>query len=201
LRQGVRRGQVIAGGQARSRKPLVGAASIVLGVALAAAAYAVTGSTLASCVLASLATFVAPAYYAFRLKPWKSAAAAVLSSMLSGALAWSGVALASDGVPAGFGGVPLVAAYLGGLLSAGLVSHVASSMLWARVIYAASVGGVVEASSIMGAMSLSLATSLGLLVFKARGDPRSLATPSLLVIGGASLVFLVLALAYASGGL
>jgi len=200
LRQGVRRGQILAGGQG-GRKPLVGAASIVLGVALAAAAYAVTGSTLASCVLASLATYIAPAYYAFRLKPWKSAAAAVLSSMLSGALAWSGVFLASEGSPAGFGGVPLLAAYLGGLLSAGLVSHVASSMLWARVIYEASVGGVVDVSSIVGALSLGLATSLGLLVFKARGDPRILATPSLLVIGGASLVFLVLALAYGSGGL
>jgi len=195
LRQTVRRGQPVPGAAERSRKPLVGAASIIAGIALAAVAYTLTGSTAASCILAGLATFIAPAYYAFRLKPWKSAAAAVLSSMLSGALAWSGVAVASEGSPAAFTGVPVAAAYLGGLLSMGVVSHIAASMLWARIIYEASMGGGVEPGMVAGALSLSLATTLGILVFKARGDLRSLLTPSVVILLGVSLLFLLASLA------
>ena len=179
-------------GPGRSRKPLVGAVSIVLGVASSAGAYSFTGSTLLSAVLAALATFVAPAYYAVRMKPWKSAAASILASMLSGALAWSGIAVVTNGNPPGFTLPPIGVAFLAGLLTAGVISHAAASLVWASIIYETSMGGGIDPGLLSGALSLSLATTIGLIVFKARGDLRSLATPRLLTILLFSLVFLLL---------
>ena len=176
-----------------SRKPLVGAVSLSVALALAALAYRATGDPGVSAALAGAPTLIAPAYYAARRRPLLAAAGGVLASMASGGVAWLGLHLvgASPSQPGGF-----LLALAAGLLTGGVASHLWAASMWAAALEALYKGEVSAAILASGATALGLATSLGLAVMIGVGRGRP---PSRVVLALAGLV-LALSLLYASLG-
>ncbi len=175
----------------RSRKPLVGAGSIILALILALAGYAATRDPLVAAVLAGLPTFIAPAYYAWKMDPVKALAASVLASMTSGSLAWIAVKA--------LGGTPLeslnpLITYGLSFATGGLAGHLSASAYFMNLLSDLSTLSPdypLEAACFLATAS---STVLGLAFFRSIKRPGYLASPSLLLAFAFSLSMLALAL-------
>lgn len=175
----------------KSRKPIVGAGSIILALLLSYAAYLATASPLASATMAGLPTYIAPAYYAWRRDPYKSYASAVLAAMVSGSIAW--MILAVNGARLSNGpspGVPFIA----GLFTAGFASHLAATAYFTSLLGSINGPGGIAFWSAFSFLASAGATSLGLVIVFSLKNIRSLATPSVIIIAGASIFFLAISI-------
>ncbi len=175
----------------RSRKPLVGAGSILVALAGASILYRVLGDPLAAAVFAGLATLVAPAYYAYRLMPWKSYAASVLASMLSGSLAWLGVRIAGGSPGVYFDGLDYVLLFVAGIASLGVASHAAAAVAWMSIISSVYYEGLLPYPHLYGFLALTSATTLGSFMVRTFRRPYTLLSPATVFIAGAGVVLLL----------
>jgi len=170
----------------RERKPLVGAASLTLALVLAAATAEITGSPQLAAAAAAMPTLVAPLYYVLRRRVLAAAAAGVLASMASGALAW--LALAREGLDPSVPDPVLFAA--AGLLTGGVASHAAASTAWAAAIDLLYSGHDGALAAVLAGTALGLTTALGasMVLAMARGRPG--VTASLAVVAAAAVALL-----------
>ncbi len=173
----------------RTRKPLIGAASLAAALLLAYAAARLAGAT-EGAALAAIPTLVAPLYYGWKRRIYAAAAAGVLSSMASGAIAWVASMAAGAGAPEPSYSVPLFAA---GFATAGAASHVGASILWAAGIHSVYSGDLEMLAWIAGGLACGLATGVGSVVAASLANgtsPRP--SPGLAAVTAAALGFLAL---------
>ncbi|MCE4619716.1 MAG: hypothetical protein F7C33_01705 [Desulfurococcales archaeon] len=175
----------------RSRKPLVGAGSIILAFILALASYWATRDPLLAAVLAGFPTFIAPAYYAWKMDPVKSLAASVLASMASGSLAW--IAVKSLGGDPRESLNPLLA-YTLSFATGGLAGHLSASAYFMNLLGDLSTYSPDYPFEAACFLATASSTVLGLAFFRSIRRPGYLASPSLLLAFAFSLGMLALAL-------
>ncbi len=179
----------------RSRKPLIGLGSIILAIVLAGIAYIATGDPLLAALLAGLPTFIAPGYFAWKMVPSKTLAAGVLASMISGGIAWL--------VIGGLGGTPEakinpLIAFSSGLVTGGLGGHLSASAYFMDLLEGVSNGDPSYPIVAAGFLASCASTVLGLAIIRSIRRPRSLTSPSILVI--VVLALSLLALITLAGG-
>jgi len=172
----------------RSKKPLIGAGSIILAFILGISGYRLFHNPLIAGGLSGIATFVAPAYYAWKMDPVKSLAAGILASMVSGGIAWLSVNL--------LGGTPtirinILEAFTLSLATGGLLGHLLASAYFMSLLDKLVNSDPLYSIEAACFLVASSSTILGLAIIRSIRKPRYLASPSILLVMLFSLGLLV----------
>lgn len=176
----------------RSRKPIVGAGSIIVAFILVYLTLKLTNSPLLAAMSAGIPTYIAPSYYAWKREPFKAYASAILASMVSGAVAW--IVFNITGVNENIE-IDALTGFLAGLITGGLGSHFIASACFVKILDSVATASPYYPVLASSFLTVSSSTALGLALLLSIRRPREVFSPSIMFISAASLAFLIISMA------